>query len=139
MGNLKIGFYRNLNKLEIYATNRRYIKIYFSNEKDLYVSFGLNRKFEFDSRCSRPPQLTGTVIASVSCDRDKNISINFYPISQDRYPQNARNEFHIEVLPSIKEWVHNQKMKLETAVVGVEEYIFEWNGKTHLSHQLTFL
>jgi hypothetical protein len=137
---LKIGFFRNLNKLETYATNRRQIKqLYFYSEEEIYVSFGLNRKFEFDSRCPRPPQLNGIVVASVSCNRDKKININFYPISQDLYNQSATNEFHNEVLPSIKEWVHNQTSKPETAVLGVEQFLIEWDGKTHLSHQLKFL
>jgi hypothetical protein len=114
-------------------------KLYFSSEENIYVSFGLNRKFEFDSRCPRPPQLNGTVIASVSCNREEKIRIYFYPISQDLYPQNAKNEFHNEVLPSIKEWVHNQTSKPETAVLGVEQFLIEWNGETHLTHQLNFL
>lgn len=136
---LKIGFFRNLNKLETYATNRRQIKFYFSREEDIDVFFGLNRKFEFDSRCPRTPQLNGTVVASVSCNRDKKISFNFYPISQDFYPQNANMEFHNEVLPSIKEWIHNQISKPETAVLGVEQCIIEWDRKTHLLHHLKFL
>ncbi|MGO4887291.1 hypothetical protein ACJ2A9_06015 [Anaerobacillus sp. MEB173] len=136
---MKISFYRNLNTLETYATNKRQIKYHFSNDEDIDVFFGLNRKFEFDSRCKRPPELNGTVVASVSCNRDKDICINLYPISQDHYPHIARNEFHNEVLPSIKEWVHNQNIKPETAVVGVEQYIIDWNGKAHIFHQLTFL
>lgn len=136
---MKIGFFRNLNKLETYATNKRQMKLYFSSEEDTFVSFGLKRKFEFDSRCPRPPHLNGTVVASVSCSRDKKISIYFYPISQALYPQNATTEFHNQILPSIKEWVHNQTSKPETAVLGVEQCIIEWNGKTHLLHHLKFL
>jgi hypothetical protein len=136
---LKIGFFRNLNKFETYATNNRQIKFYFSSGEDLYVCFGLNRKFQFDGRCPRPPQLKGIVVASVSCSREKKININFYPISQDLYPQSANNEFHNEVIPSIKVWIHNQTSKPETAVLGVEEYIIEWNGKTNIFHQLKFL
>jgi hypothetical protein len=136
---LKIGFFRNLNKFETYATNRKRIKAYFASEEDIYVSFGLKRRFEFDSRCQSPPQLNGAVVASVSCNRDKEISIDFYPISQELYPQNGKYEFHNEVMTSIKERIHNQTSKSETAVLGIEDCIIEWNGKTHLLHYLKYL
>ncbi|MFB7142591.1 hypothetical protein ACFCYN_23570 [Gottfriedia sp. NPDC056225] len=136
---MKIAFFRNLNKVETYATNKKQVKLNLPNKEDANVLFGLRRKFEFDTQCSRPPQISGTVVASVTCNRDKDISIYFYPISQNIYPEKAKSQFHNDVLPELKKWIEKQSSKPDTAVLGVEEYIIEWNGKNHLFHQIKFL
>ena len=136
---LKIVFFRNLNKIETYAANRKQIKLNLPSKEEASVIFGLTRKFEFDNRCARPPQISGTVVASVTCNRDKDIRIYFYPISQTIYPEKAKSQFHNDVLPKLKKWIDHQVSKPETAVLGIEEFIIEWNGKNHLFHQIKFL
>jgi hypothetical protein len=66
------------------------------------ISFGLVRHFEFDSRCLNKPVIEGTVVASVSCNRERTIHISFYPITQNSYPEKAYEEFNNVVFLGVK-------------------------------------
>jgi hypothetical protein len=136
---MKFTHYRNLNRTEKYVTNIKQIKSKFMKNEDLKISYGLGRQFKFDSRCRNKPVIKGTVVASVSCNRDRAIQFSLYPISQNAYPEKAYEEFNNVVLPDIKKWIDEQISKPETAILGVEELIVEWNKKNHLFHNVRFL
>lgn len=120
-------------------TSKKQIKSSLSNFEDIEVTFGLKRAFEIDSDCSKRPVIKGVVVASISCNRDKTIDISFFPISKNTYTEQACEKFSNIVLPDIKRWLEEQVAKLETAIVGVEQLIIEWNGKKHLFHSTKFL
>lgn len=136
---MKFTFYRNLNKGEIYVTSKKELKSCLENVTEIDVSFGLTRKFEFDSRCSKKPIVKGTVVASASCQRDKAINLSFFPISQNNYSKEEYEQFQSEVLPILEEWIREQINKTDTAILGIEELVIERNEKKHLFHKTKFL
>lgn len=138
---MKITYYRNLNDTEKYVTNKKQLKSQLLNTDELSICFGLTRQFEFDSRCpnAKRPFIKGTVIATISYQRDGMKSIYFFPITRNTYPEKAYEEFNNSVLPDIKKWIEEQTKKPDTAILGIEELIIEWNGKNHLLHNMRFL
>jgi hypothetical protein len=136
---MKFTHYRNLNDTEKYVTNKKQIKSRFMEYEELNVSFGFKRQFEFDSRCPNRPVIEGRVIASATYHRDRTINISFFPIPQNVYLELAYEEFNNIVLPDLKKWIDEQLSKPDTAILGIEELIIEWNGKSHLFHYVRFL
>lgn len=138
---MKITYYRNLNDTEKYATNKKQLKYQLLINNEPSICFGLTRQFEFDSRCpiTNRPIIKGNVIATASYHRDRTIGIYFFPISRNTYPEKAYEEFNNSVLPDIKKWIQDQTTKPDTAILGIEELIIEWNGEKHLLHNVRFL
>jgi hypothetical protein len=138
---MKISYYRNLNNTEKYVTNKKQLKYNLLNTDELSICFGLTRQFEFDSRCpnANRPIIKGIVIATASYQRDRTIGIYFFPITRNTYPEKAYKEFNNSILPNIKKWIQEQTTKPDTAILGIEELIIEWNGKNHLLHNVRFL
>lgn len=76
------------------------------------------------------------VVASVAYSRDRSINFSFYPISVLDYPEKAVENFNNVVLFDIREWIKGQMNKPDTALLGYEEMVIEWNGNKHLFHNL---
>jgi len=133
------SYYRNLNRHETYVTTKKQLKKYISQLTNVDFSFGLTRYFEWGSRRSHHPKLKGTVVAVVSFYRDKSLNLSFFPIVSNLYPEAAYEEFNYNILQAIQKWVCQQLEKPDTAMVGVEQLVVEWDGNKHLLHSVTFL
>lgn len=136
---MKIAHYRKLNQHETYAVTRKQLKHALSTIQELEVLFGLARKFQFDSRQNKKPEIKGAILASISYSREKTILLSLFPIDKAEYPEEANNDFITSVLPYIKEWTERQIIKSDTEILGVEQLIVEWKNKKHYFHHLTLL
>ncbi|QSX18452.1 hypothetical protein [Priestia megaterium] len=136
---MKFTYYRNLNKNERYVTNKKQVKSNLPNDENITVVMGLSRVFELDSRCSAGLKIKGTVVASISCQRDKTIGVSFFPISRNLCNEKAYEEFNAIVLCDIKKWIEEQVSKPDTAILGIEELIIDWDGQNYLFHHVRFL
>lgn len=136
---LKFNFYRNLNKNERFSTTKRQLKNVFSGFETLNFLFGLSRNFEFDRRIPDKPKIKGVVVASVSYYRDRTLNFSLFPLSIIDYQDQAAEDFNNHILLTIKQWIQTQINKPDTAILGIEQLIVEWNGKEHLIHQVKFL
>jgi hypothetical protein len=136
---MKFAHFRNLNKNEKYPTSKYQLKLLFSDIETLRILFGLNRKFEFDSRCSNKPNIKGVVVASISYHRDRTVNFSLYPLSINDYPEKAVEDFNNVILLDIQQWLKVQIDKPETALLGIEQLVVEWNGNKHLFHSVKFL
>ena len=135
---MKFTYCRNLNKNEKYSTNKRQLKLVFFNI-EMDVSFGLVRKFEFDSRCPNKPNIFGNVVASISYSRDRTVLFSLYPLSIADYPNRASDDFNNQILLTIKQWLEGQINKPDTALLGYEQLVIEWTENEHLLHKVKFL
>lgn len=136
---MRIPYYRELNPQETYPITKKRLKQAFSPDEEAAAFFGLRRKFQFDSRQPDKPHISGTVVASVYCTREKTISLSFFPLKKVDYPEETKQNFFDEVLPKMKDWMTRQEAKPETAIVGVEELIVEWDGQKHELHYSKYL
>jgi len=132
-------YYRNLNRHETYVTTKKQLKKFVSPLTNVDFSFGLTRCFEWGSRRSTHPNLNGTVVAVASFYRDKSLNLSFFPISRNVYPEAAYEEFNHNILLNIQKWMYEQLEKTDTAIVGEEQLIVEWEGNKHLLHNVTYL
>jgi hypothetical protein len=99
----------------------------------------LNRSFRFDSRCYVQPKLEGPVAASLSISRTRSAILQCYPVSEINYGLNATEDFEKVVVPHLVSWLHLQRDKPETAVLGHEEIVVTWNGVKHGYVEVRFL
>jgi hypothetical protein len=136
---MKVTFTRNLPKTESYISTKKNINASLGHYEMLAVTFGLRRKFEFDSRCSNKPIIKGLVIVSVSITRSREILVSFYPVALTDLSADAITEFHKNTLQAISKWIDGMIGKPETAIVGVEQLIVEIVGNSFKFHQMTFL
>ncbi|WP_061860375.1 hypothetical protein [Priestia megaterium] len=133
------SYYRNLNRHETYVTTKKQLKKYISPLTDVDFLFGLTRCFEWGSRRFNHPELKGTVVAVASFYRDRSLNLSSFPIVRNVYPEAAYEEFNRNILLTIQRWVCEQLEKPDTAIVGIEQLIVEWEGNKHLLHDVTFL
>ncbi|MGK7377591.1 hypothetical protein ACSFXN_07090 [Planococcus sp. 1R117A] len=136
---MQIRKYREVNPHETYPVTKKQLKHVLSSVQEVTAIYGLSRKFEFDSRQPGKPDINGVIVASASCHRDKTIHFYLFPISKADYPEKANNDFVQFVLPHVKAWMEQQVAKPETAILGIEELIIEWNGEKHTFHYSKFL
>lgn len=73
--------------------------------------------------------------AAYSPDREGWFSA--YPIRADAYPPHAREDFRDRVLGEMRRWLQQQMAKPDTAVLGYEFLIAEWDGTAHRLHTFT--
>ncbi|MGI8382565.1 hypothetical protein ACR0S4_28775 [Priestia megaterium] len=133
------SYYRNLNRHETYVTTKKQLKKYISPLTNVDFSFGLTRCFEWGNRRSHCSKVKGTVVVVVSFHRDKSLNLSFFPIARNVYPEAAYVEFNNNILLAIQRWMCEQLEKPDTAIVGIEQLLVEWEGNKHLLHNVTFL
>lgn len=135
---MRFVYIRGLNKNEIYPTTKKQLRSVFSDFETLDFWIGASRKFKFDSWSIRKfgkSTIKGRVVAFISYHRDRNTDIDIYPLSILDYPGKAIEDFNSQILFMIKQWIEDQVNKPDTAILGKEELIVEWNGKEHLLHE----
>ena len=138
---VRVNVYRNLNTNERYITSKKLLTTMLEplDKENIHISFGLTKEFSLDERCKKKPTITGKVVADVTCSRDKDISISLFPILSQDLSVGAIKGFVTTALPNLCKWIEKQTIKPDTAIVGYEQLIIEWNGKEYSFHQVTFL
>ncbi|MEW6126849.1 MAG: hypothetical protein AB1757_07400 [Acidobacteriota bacterium] len=130
----------NLPKTERYPCSRRSIKDMFDSDGVSSATFGWpSKKYTFDSRCFNQPNVTGTVIASVTFNRDRVTSLRLFSVKREKYSEEAEKQFIEEILPRLRKWVAEQQQKSDTAIIGVEECVVELAGERYRLHELRYL
>lgn len=130
----------NLPKTERYPCSTRNIKDMFDSAEVSRASFGWpTKKYSFDSRCFIRPKVTGSVILSVTFNRDRETSIRLFSINREKYSEEAERQFIEEILPRVRKWAAAQHQKSDTAIIGVEEYVVELAGGKYHLHEMRYL
>ena len=135
---------RGINKNECFACSMADIKKSFSQDDDLFVSFGyLSRDHHFDSKFIKRPTIKGVVISSIQINKRLNVVdprpiFSFYVIQDDRYIEKYKNNFRDTILPKINKWYHETLSKPESSIPGVEVLLVEWIGEDFKLHVSRF-
>jgi len=128
---------RRLPKTEGYPCTRRQVKSTFDGTDVKWISLGSIRHFEFDKRSTHRPKIQGMVVASVTYSPQREAYVCIYVVRRAEYPAEAQDDFRTHVLPRMRQWLRRQIEKPDTAILGYEEMIVEWNETTHVFHKLT--
>lgn len=105
-----------------------------------WIGFGWpSRSFRFDSRCHPRPKLRGTVVAQLTVPRTRDSYLMLYPCSRRSYCDAALEDFRIRVIPAMRSWLDAEQAKPETAILGYETLLMEWDGGSHRIHRVRFL
>ena len=76
---------------------------------------------------------------SLTVNRERRAYLCVFPIAKSEYPESARAELVNVVLPQFAEWLRAKQRRPDTAVLGHEKVIAEWNGGSHRLHELRYL
>lgn len=136
---MRITYYRGLNENEAYLASKKVIRDHFKDIEGMSVVFGLSRGYDIDSRCSTKLTLVKPVLISITYNREKEFLLSLYHISKNDLTKEAAAQFSNVVIPIIKEWINNQTNKPDTAILGVEELVFSWNGSKYSKQELNYL
>jgi hypothetical protein len=60
-----------------------------------------------------------------------------YVVRTAEYLVQARDDFSGRVIPKLRRWFEQQIAKPDTALLGYDQMIVEWDGTTHRFHELT--
>ena len=140
-------------KTERFACSARDVRLAFTDAELASVGFGRPKRsfitLRWNTRYSPRPRFSGPVVASldlvhyrvsekgVSYDKpQRNAELYLYPVRQNEYPEEAAEEFRIEVLPIIKSWINAEMSKLDTQYLAGHTLVIEWTGETHKRHVL---
>jgi len=105
-----------------------------------WVGFGWpSRSFRFDSRCHPRPRLRGPVVAKLTISRTRESYLILYPCPRLTYSDEALADFRARVAPAMRSWLEAEQAKPETAVLGYESFLAEWDGGSHRTHRVRFL
>jgi len=127
-----------LQKNECYPCSRREAKATFGDMGLKWIGLGWPlRQFESDSRGTHRPNIGGEVVAEVAYSPEREGWFCAYAIRKEKYPEEAKVDFRDRVLPRLREWLARQMTKPDTAVLGYDHVIVEWDGKTHKLHEWT--
>lgn len=136
---MRITYYRSLNQNETYLATKKVIREHFKDVDGISVVFGLSREYNADSRCSTKLTLAKPILISISCSREKELLLSLYHSPKTKLNEDSKDQFYNFVIPSIKEWINNQTNKPDTAILGVEELVFSWNGSKYSKQELNYL
>lgn len=134
---------RNLNQNETYACTKQDINKFFTQDDDIFISFGfLRRTFSFDYHFIKRPHIEGQIIASISINKRTNIPdtdpiLCFYAIKDRSYDEVYRKKFCESILPKIHEW-YDKTLNTNSMIPGIYTMLVEWIGDTFKLHDCRF-
>jgi len=134
-----IQMHRRLPSSQVYACSKRDAKAGLAGLDSAEVHFGPSAHFEFDSRCTARPKLTGSVVASTTIDRDRNLHINLYPVAAAAFSERETRLFVDTQLPAIADWSTTALELPDTQVVGHQQLIIESVVDGFRQHKVSFL
>ncbi|HNY77684.1 MAG: hypothetical protein RBS72_08715 [Sedimentisphaerales bacterium] len=136
--NVRVEF---LQKTECYACTRRQAKTAFGNLGLKWIGLGYpSRHFlGFDRRTQpRPCLIERSVVCEAAYSPQREGWFSAYAMRKEIYPPEAREEFRDRVLPEMRRWLQKQAAKPDTAILGYEYLLAEWDGATHRFHTFTW-
>jgi hypothetical protein len=136
---VKVAAFKKLPLTEQYACSVLEVKEWAKGLADLRIDFGTHKSFQFDSRYSQRPKIRGTVVASISIDRQLKPAIFFYSIQNSQYPEQAKKVFLERILIDLKKWLADKLSNYETDIIGHETMLIELKGVDFEVHRLRSL
>ena len=136
---LSIHMHRRLPDSQVYACSKRDAKAGLAGFDNADVHFGFSTHYEFDSRCSKRPELTGTVVASVTIDRERATNVQLYPVSASEFVEREVRLFVETQLPAIAAWARGALDLPATQVVGHQQLIIESVVDGFRRHEVSFV
>jgi len=129
-----------LQKTECFSCTRREAKAAFGDLELRWIGLGYPaRHFSFDSRTvHRPKVAEQDIVANATYSPQREGRFSAYAMRKEAYPPQAREDFRDRVLPKMRRWLQAQIAKPDTAVLGYEYLIAEWDGTTHQFHRCTW-
>jgi hypothetical protein len=117
--------------------SKRSIKETFAEEDLDWVDLAFAIKsFSFDSAWSHHPKLNGQVVAQLTVPRNPGKAyLIIYPMHRDRFTGLIQEGMKSVVLPRFRDWLNLRKRRPETAVLGYETILADWNGRTFEFHE----
>jgi hypothetical protein len=67
---------------------------------------------------------------------DRTAELYLYPVRLSEYSKDAAEEFRMEVLPMIKNWLNAEMSKPDTQYLTGQTLVIEFTGETHKRHVL---
>ena len=135
----KINMHRKLPDAQLYACSKRDAKSGLAALEGTEVHFGLTSHFEFDSRCTKRPELSGDVVASVTIDRERATNVHFYPVTAADFSEREARLFADAQLPAIAAWAVEALGLPETQITGHRQLIIESVVDGFRRHEVSFL
>lgn len=118
-----------------------------------FVGFGHPKRsfitLRWNTAYSPRPKFSGSVVASLDLvhyrvsdegvsyeEPQRNAELYLYPVRQNEYSEEAAEEFRMEVLPMIKNWLDAEMSKPDTQYLTKQTLVIEWTGEIHERHVL---
>jgi len=134
----EVHVHRKLPSTEVYACSKKEAKSLFEEMDELTIHFGEETHFEFDKGVHHPPELTGTVIATVTISRESEASLSFFPIRKSDYAEHEHLEFVEKELNEVRVWLKEELALPDTQVVSNRQFILESVVDGFKHHQVHF-
>ncbi|OGQ77450.1 MAG: hypothetical protein A2289_16960 [Deltaproteobacteria bacterium RIFOXYA12_FULL_58_15] len=135
---LSIHVHRRLPDSQVYACSKRDAKAGLTALDVADVHFGLSARYDFESNCSKRPDLTGNVVASVAIDRERVTSVHLYPVAASEFSAREMQLFVETQLPAIAAWTRCVLELPATQVVGHQQLIIESVVDGFRRHEVSF-
>jgi hypothetical protein len=74
-------------------------------------------------------------VASATYTPQRKAYVCIYVVRKTEYPAEAQDDFRARAFPRLHRWLEQQIAKPDTAVLGCEEIIVEWDGSIHEFHE----
>ena len=134
----EVHIHRKLPSTEVYACSKKEAKAMFGEMDELVIHFGEETHFEFDKGVHHPPELVGTVLATVTVDREGEASLCFFPVRKSDYAEHEHLEFVENELTQVRSWLEEELALPETQVVSNRQFILESVVDGFKHHQVHF-
>ena len=102
------------------------------------IHFGEETHFEFHKGVHHPPELTGTVVATATVDREGEATLSFFPIRKSDYAEHEHLKFVEHELGAVCSWLKEELGLVETQVVGNRQFILEFVVDGFKHHQVQY-
>ena len=148
-------------KTERFACSARDVRSAFAATAVSFVGFGHpTRSFitaRWNTQYSSRPKFSGPVVASINLMNyrfsypgisaggisypsisagERTAYLYLYPVRQDLYSKEAVQQFQMDVLPMIKDWLGAEMSKPDTQYLGGRTMVIEWTGEIHKRYVL---
>lgn len=136
---IKVATFKKIRPNETYACTVPQAQAWAKGLADLRIDFGKQRTFTVDSGALNRPKINGSIVASLSIDRQLKPALAFYPLSVAQFPEKAVRSFQDQVLPEWRQWLEQQLELGDDRVLGAEVLLAEWVGNQMKTHRLRYL
>lgn len=123
----------------VYPCSRRDVKEAFGTELLESAWFGLGAEFEFDSRATHRPRISGFVPMHVSVNRQNEATLYLYRVKREDDSILLRSRLREIMRGDLRAWTERKVARTDTQVLGHEKLIVEVKGGLLLTQELRYL